>query len=320
MRFPKNNNGVWSKFASSLHKDFWEKSWFFRWVLTPLITGVIPAIILAYYSKASIAEDIRASFPSGAKILDNNSSWMLIGAFVYPTLLIAFARAIVRNTGSNGTNQKTLLTLISTLDAIVGCKAKRFGEMLTSLSRSGSSITAENLFVEITKPNVQIAELVRGVCMLFTSLYTNERSDTLIKVVLIETRNNRIIDLPIYFPEDEPPRTSVQVLNSPTSTAMIALRTKRMVIVPSTKKELSKAKGARFVRGEESGGEYDCSLICYPIRHEPTKSIPFIVSIHSDEPGILNNKNKEQYEHILGRFESRICLEYSLMRIKDKVG
>lgn len=318
MKFPKNKKGFINHFAFAIHK-FWVHSVWVRWVLTPVVTGVVPALTIAYFSNKAFGEIVRKQFPAFAAGLDSSSLLILISAFIYPTLLIAFARFVMHRVSSNGVNQDILLSLIATLDQIVGCKAERFGEYVTNLKRAKKDGGVDKTFEAITQPNVQIAEITRGVWTLFNVLLSEARPRTLIRVVLAEVANNKIVGLPVFFPQDEPPRTEIKMLNLPNSTMMTALQTKKMVIIDSTKKELQKKQGRRYVASNDDDRESDGSLICFPIRHKVTNSVPFVLSIHSDEVGMLNKMHSQLYEHLLGRFESRISLEYSLLIIKGEV-
>jgi hypothetical protein len=309
MRFPKNKgflNGV----AYAIH-NYWQRSFWIRWVLTPLITGIIPALVVAYYSIDKFGNLTKQYIPAVAASLDDHAWLVMFSAFIYPTLLIAAARFVLDRVSSNGVDRDTLLSLMAVLDRIVGCKAKRFGEYVVAGKKN------EAPFEAITQPQSQIMEITRGVCELFNVLLAEAKPRTLIKVVLAETQGNKIASVPVYFPEDEPVRVDIKVLNQMESTMMTALRTKKMVIIESTKKELHKKQNRRYVIGEEDDKDADGSLICFPIRHEWTKSVPFILSIHSDVAGAFRQENSELYEHLLGRFGCRISLEYSLMKIKE---
>lgn len=283
------------------------------------MTGILPGLTVAYFSNRVFGDTVRQWAPDFTGWLDTHAWLILLLAFVYPTILIAFARFVMQRANSNGISQDTLLSLIAILDRIVGCKAKRFGDFVIRLNRGGTDAISEETFETITQPLTQIAEITRGVCELFNVLLVDTKPRTLIRVVLVEIKGNKVVDLPVFFPEDEPVRTKIKVLNQPESTIMTALKTKKIVIIESTKKEGRKALGRRYVAGDEDDNESDGSLICYPIRHEATNSIPFVLSIHSDEAKVFTKQNSELYKHLLGRFENRISLEYSLMRIKEEV-
>lgn len=312
MKFPKNK-GTLNAIADAIY-GHWQRSFWIRWIFTPFITGIIPAVVVAYYSIEKFTALSKQHAPTVAGYLDEYVLLVMISAFIYPTLLIAAARFVLHRVSSNGVDRDTLLSLMAVLDRIVGCKAKRFGEYAAGKK---SSKVGQNPFEVITQPLSQIMEITRGVCELFNVLLSEAKPRTLIKVVLAETQGNKIVEIPVYFPEDEPVRVDMKVLNQPESAMMTALRTRKMVIIESTKKELQKRQNRRYIAGEEDDKDADCSLICFPIRHEWTKSTPFILSIHSDIAGAFKYENSELYEHLLGRFERRISLEYSLMKIKE---
>ena len=317
MKSPKNNKGFRNWLAFKIH-GCWQQSFWIRWVLAPFIIGILPALTVAYYSNRKFGELVKQHFSELAVWLDAYAWLILISAFIYPTLLIAFARFVMQRVNSSGINQNTLLSLIAVLDRVVGCKARRFGEYVAARSLKKET-TDESPFKIITQPELQIAEITRGVWELFNTLRAEANPRTLIKVVLVVIQGNKVVDTSVYFPEDEPVRVDIKVLNQPNSAIMTTLRTKKMVLIESTKKELQKKRNRRYVASKEDNEDTDCSLICFPIRHEATKSIPFILSIHSDDAGVFKKENSELYEHLLGRFEIRIGLEYSLMKIKEEV-
>jgi len=280
----------------------------------PFITGIIPAIVVAYYSIEKFTVLARQHAPTVAGYLDEYAWLVMVSAFIYPTLLIAAARFVLHRVSSNGVDRDTLLSLMAVLDRIVGCKAKRFGEYVAGKKNKKEG---KSPFEIITQPQSQIMEITRGVCELFNALHAEAKPRTLIKVVLAETQGNKIVGVPAYFPEDEPVRVDIKVLNHAESTMMTALRTRKMIIIESTKKELQKKQNRRYIASEDDDKDADSSLICFPVRHEWTKSTPFILSIHSDVASAFRQENSELYEHLLGRFGGRISLEYSLMKIKE---
>lgn len=316
MQIPKNHQGRINKFAYAIHK-FWGRSFWVRWILAPSITGILPSITLAYFSNRAFGNTVKQWSPAFSGWFDGHAWVILLLVFIYPTLLLAFARFVVHRVNANEISPDTLLSLIAILDRIVGCKAKRFGDFVKQLAGTNASTTQEVAFEAITQPKTQIVEITRGVCELFNVLQTDAKPKTLIKVVLVEIKNKKIIGSPLFFPEDEPVRTQIKVLNNPESTVMTALKTKKIVIIESTHKEAQKSHGRRYVPGDNDDGETDGSLICYPIRHDSTNSIPYVLSIHSDVPGFFTKQSSELYKHLLGRFEHRISLEYSLVKIKE---
>lgn len=319
MREPKRKQG-WANSLSIALYQHWAKSFWFRWGAAPIVVGILPSLCIAYYTIPVLKTKLSTFdyFPS--VWMDNNGWLVVLMVFIYPTLLISAARFVLSQVNHRSVDQSILFNLMATLDRIVGCKANRFGNHVESLLKEDNSDLKEHPFNEITKPELQIAEIVRGVCELFNSLSTSTgRRKTLIEVVLARVENNKLAAVEIFFPDDEPVRNSIEALNNDQSTMKVALQQKRMVVIESTKKELKKKRNRRYVAGVEDDGNTDWSLICYPIRHQPTNSIPFILSIRSDEPGTFKNEHRELYKLILGRYESRISLEYSLKVIKEEV-
>ena len=206
--------------------------------------------------------------------------------------------------------------LIAAIDNVVGSKARRFAERAGNIN----GLTRESVFDEITQPTKQIAEIARAICDLFNLATTDKKRRNLIRVVLATiNENNEITGLPIYYPEDEPVRSTVDALNDPSSAIRIAAKTRRIVIITDIAKELKKAKGKR--KFADTGNEQDNvgSLICYPVLHNGTKRVPFVISIHCEDAGYFKEDFIDLYELTLQRFALRLSLEYSLLTIKEKL-
>ena len=318
--------GFIDQIAITLYQ-WWAKSLWFKWFWTPFAIGVIPALVVIYYTVPVIRNGIVGWNQDFASFLDTHGLIALLLTSVYPTLLLTLARSIAHRVNHGDVDSLVLLRLIKIVDRVVGCKANRFGKHFASLSKETKEQKQElltNTFNQITSPEIQIAEIVRGICEFFNSLVINDQTHgdqlPLIEVVLARVENGRIVDVDdFFFPNDEPVQTSLETLNHSESTMRVALRLKRMVLIESTKRELRKKRGRKYKAGEYEDEDSDWSIICYPVQYKPTGTIPFVLSIRSDSKRSFKKSQDWLFKWLLERFESRICLEYSLKLLKREV-
>jgi hypothetical protein len=208
-----------------------------------------------------------------------------------------------------------LLALITALDHIVGIKNIRFG----THASAASELTKESVFCRITEPSKQIWEIVRSICEFFNATQTEKRR-SLIRVTLAVIQDKKIVSLPAFFPSDHPIKASVSILNHPKSTFLIAARTRKMVIIENIQKELKKPKVTRRFVDTENEEDNKGYMICYPVYYyNGSENIPYVISIHSDEPDYFKNEFKDLYEHSLHRFALRLSVEHSLLILRENL-
>jgi hypothetical protein len=307
VKYPKGGKGAYARFARWLF-EIYKNPWV-QYGLTPVLLAVPPAAVTTFYGNQIFRTAVLGLVPPVGVFLTEYVIGVIIAAALYPALLLAFAKSIIKRVDSRGLNVEGLLTLLATIDQIVGCKAQRFGKYATN----NNTLTRENVFDELAQPLTQIAENVRGICELFNATRTDGRKHSLIRVVLAAITDGKITALPVHYPSDEPVRSGIEALNSPFSGIMTAVKKGKIIVIENIEKELKTPKGKR--RFVDVGVQEDNigSLICYPVHHTETRTIPFVISIHCDEPGYFKEEFVELYQHSLQRFALRLSLEYSYL-------
>ncbi|MDX8400695.1 MAG: hypothetical protein R8K20_10680, partial [Gallionellaceae bacterium] len=101
MRSPKNNVGVVDWIALTLYK-WWTKSAWFKWFLAPLATGVIPALVVIYYTVPVVKTEVVKWNSDIASLLDTYGLIALLLTAFYPTMLFTLARAIAHRVNQGG--------------------------------------------------------------------------------------------------------------------------------------------------------------------------------------------------------------------------
>lgn len=314
MKFPTGGGGLYDRAVRRLF-NFYRRSWV-NLFLAPIVLAVPPAVVTAFYSNLKFKHAVTQYLPWLGEFLSNHVLVAIIAAAAYPALILGFARSVGVRVNSRGLNVDGLLHLMATLNRIVGCKATRFEKHINDI-QNGRGLAKDNIFCVLTQPTTQIAELVRGICELFNALNTKEPK--LIRVILVEVKNGNISQIPIHYPEDEPVRSTIQALNHPNSSILTAYRKREMVIVEDIKAEADKVDGEGKSFIATSGTQRDGSIICFPIFYRTNDVVPFVISIHCDQRGYFKKEYADVYEATLQHFALRLCLEYSLLLIKEKL-
>lgn len=310
MKHPKSKAGRRVRFcywAFELYKNPWV-----QYLVAPILLTLPPLVVTKFEEDPVIRNVVGTVSPRLAEFLTAHHILLFIFGTFYSLLVLSFAKWIVKNVENRGVNVEGLLSLVAAMDGVVGAKQKRFAGHVGNVG----ALTKETAFCAITQPEIQISEILRGICDLFNAARTSKR-DQLIRVTFAEIEGGKIQSIPIFYPQDEPVTSSIQALNDSSSAILTAVRTKRMVVIDSIAAELKKGRGRRFV---DTGNADDNvgSLICYPVI-TPTREVPFVISIHCDEDRYFKNEFAELYEHTLKRFALRLNLEYSLLLIKEEL-
>lgn len=315
MKTPRGDIGKWNKFIKWIY-SLYNDSFLFK-LFTGFLVAAPPALTGALYGNEELKTLIRNIAPSYyLDIATFSQNYVLIINFIsfaWPILLMMLGIEIVKKAQSNGLSVDGLLALISSLDRVVGSKGKRFNEHVNKIN----TLTKESVFDAITNPNAQIEEIVREICSFFNATQTDKKK-ALIRVTLAVIRNGRIDKIPIYFPTDEPIKSSLVKLNAPNSAFLTAFKSKKMVLINDVKKELQKPLNKRKFAETESEEDNSGSMICFPIKAYDN-TIPFVISVHCDEAGYFKDEFRDLYEHSLRRFELRLGIEYSLLTLKEKL-
>jgi len=313
MKYPKGERGLYARFAKWLF-EFYKKLWV-QFFAAPVILAVPPAFITGFYGNKTLNAALTTLAPGVATFLAQEVIAAIAIAALYPTVLLVFAKSVVKQVDARGLNIDSLLMVAAAIDNVVGSKSKRFA----AHASNHHNLSRDKAFEDITQPTKQIAEITRAVCDLFNALRT-EKKRSLIRVVLATLdEQGQINGLPVYYPQDEPVRSTIEALNNPASAIRTAARSRRIVIIESIGNEFKKPKEKRkFV---DTGNEEDNegSLICYPVVYGSGKHVPYVISIHCDVAGYFKEAFRDLYEHTLQRFALRLSLEHSLFIIKENI-
>jgi hypothetical protein len=316
MKIPNGSNKYFPKFCKWAYKKY-NDSFFTRFFIR-LLVALPPLLVTTLYTNKSLKLYLSENFTEFYTFISTlgNDFYVLfifLFAFIWTPLCFALGIEITKRAQSNGLNVDGLLALLTSLDAVVAKKNKRFSDHV----RKSDQLTKETAFENITEPFSQIEEIIREICSFFNATRTNNKK-SLIRVSMAVFENNKIVNIPIYFPYDEPIRSSLPRLNQKNSAFQTAYKNKRMLLISDVQKELKKQPDKRKFAETENEVDNIGSIICYPIV-TIDQTVPFVVSIHCDDPGYFKDEYRDIYEHSLMRFSLRINIEYNLLLLKEKL-
>lgn len=170
---------------------------------------------------------------------------------------------------------------------------------------------SNDVFHEITQPDQQIALLTEMVYHIFQSNY----SEIKFKVRLVDIDNKIPIGWAAYAPKERYPRTEILQLKNKNSAIKQCLKKQDLLIIEDIVKA---AKESKYVMSHEDENEVG-SLLCFPIKHAPTNSHPYVITVSADKPFFIKDKS-ELYLWILNQFSARMQLEHTLKLLKKEVG
>jgi hypothetical protein len=282
--------------------------------LAPALVAVPPWAVNKLLDSQTAKLWAHGAFPQAAEILERYDVVFYALAATYSWAILAFARSVAKRIESSSIDTGGLLTLSASLDNVVGCKLDRFAKHVKA---GASGLTAENAFSTVTQPRLQIAEITRGVAEYFNACRPANKQRHLIRVVLAEMESGKITGIPVFFPMDEPIRSSIADLNKRNSAIVTAARTCRIVVIESIEKELRKPVSPNYV---DTGVAEDRvgSIICFPVVAQ-SKKVIFVISVHCEEDKYFKKVKASLYDHALSRFALRLNLEFNLLQLKEKL-
>lgn len=294
-------------FAKS--KDFLERPWV--QILLPILFIFPSTLAVTYYSIENFRAAVDNFLPESAPVfLANNIIPITIGALILSYFVSNIHLILSKFVDNHAPSSEVLIALNEGFNALVDAKTKRFDSEYKKYEAAGS-ISSEEIFAQITKPDQQIILLTELIHLFFVT--TNPKIKFKVRVVDIE--KNKVKDWFYYAPKNCQPRTPISILKKPDSSISACLKKKSMLIIEDIVKESSKPKGRRYVMShgddEETG-----SLLCFPVFHEPTRCYPYVITV-STNIAFFRNTRKDFYNWLFNQFARRIQLEHTLLLLKE---
>lgn len=301
--------------------------------------GVQESVLLCLTGLAAIPAVVvvadRFDIPFVPPLLDYLSAtpwlgWAVFIAWLTGFILIPVVRSVNRwaqdvNDAIIAPTDNHLFTLMHSLNQVVGVKKRRFDEVAQRLASSSETITAEQVFTNITKPELQYREILFACWSSFVEWAGGPSSKFLVvQVILARMGPNHVEEFLDYYPSDREPRTMPKELQHEDSAFSRAKQRRSMVVVDAISQEREKPRGARdfhFPETAEVDADTTGTILCYPVT-EAGVDVPLVLSVHinrehigGDDPDV-----RRLWEHILHMFALRLSLEYRLTKLRDATG
>lgn len=278
---------------------FFKNGWY-RFLLKPIFIALPSSLLVA-----SRQANLKENFPNFYEIATEHGLKIVVLSVLVP-ILITYIEELVNNKLNQFEELNDHLVLLKSLNLPVEKKSKRFIEELEKI-KNNPTIKSDEVFLQITKPDEQIAEIVRSLHLFFVGL---GKSDKNFSTALFRMKNGVAIGSWCYFPEDAAPDS--KLLNDSDSLASHTVKKKKMLIVENIEKE--KKLDSSVV--SKNCVLNDGSAICYPIKF--AEDYPLVIRI-TEESNFFRKDYQKLYKKVFENFQKRIQIEYALSEIKCHV-
>jgi hypothetical protein len=292
--------------------------WWVKNLIKPVFFLLPPMLLTAVATRQGLNEQVVQLFGNTIGDLLNGSALLiLLGAYLYISAMKALYAGIeyyskpARELGTTD-----LLAILKAINIVVGDKNKRFSTYLKK-NLSSNSINPSVTFNEITRPDQQIALLIKS---LHTVVEFMDDKNAFYRVGLMRVERGTPTEWAAFEPASHPPRTQPEQLAAPSSTISAAIKTKAIVIVEDIQEEMVRKvnkKERRFLRSNTQDGESGAQL-CFPVIHGSTGCVEYVISIAGNKKACLVEEHAQLYSWIIEHFATRISLEHSLLVLKEK--
>jgi hypothetical protein len=304
--------------AGSLKRayKYYMDTFLLRWVVGPLIICGPSSLF------------VLARFNSPLEVFLRGHVYLTIVMAILPLSVLPATYIAHRMREELPLSERDLMLLLKTFDHIVASKSSRFQRAVDRLAgkkpfpqcaKDPEKPCGRELFLDITKPEEQIKLIMEGVWQYF--FVCQHDANVEIKVALARMGNKHIEEFLCFYPSDKGPRSDVSELQKPRATFSQAKASGKLVIVESTLQEGKKSdsmKNKCYVSTAQTGDE-DGSLLCFPVRDNASRAVPFVISVHASLPRYFKKAATDSYRIPLEKFANRIALEANLERIKENV-
>jgi len=275
----------------------WLTTKWFRFILVPTVAA-LPPLIAAVYFKANQNSHAEPYVFAGVGI------WEIIVS-IGKSYLNDFAKTTIEGLERA---REELAHLFNYVRIVVGAKSRRFFEAFDHLPDTPNPGAT---FFEITRPDLQIKELVEAVQGYFQILAKS--SDDRIKVSLM-CWNGSHLEYREWFPDaDTPRRADASTFADARTLAGLAYHTKLLVI----SEDIEHDARYRHLGAQRDSG----SMFSYPVIDEQIGEVIFVVNAVSSTVGRFRQvkNDADRIRYAMDIFAERMILENRLDRIKERI-
>jgi hypothetical protein len=208
--------------------------------------------------------------------------------------------------------------VLHSIDNAAGEKMRRFGDAARRVVAEPALLLPNQIFATITQPLDQRSALIDGIYQIFRldAESTEPASGDLISVKLARMKGGMFDSFEAWLPADHAPNSGPAQLCTPECSLSVAAATREPVIIEDIERELSRSGTHQFTAGA-LGSSATGSLISFPIIHQPTDGVPYVVTVRSEKAMHFRDNWKGRYRALLRPFLTRISSEHSLSLLKE---
>lgn len=288
-------------------------------LLIPLVAALPPVIVAATDERKNYWPNVM--WEPVRKFLQDHPAVATIALF-WPAgvIILAFFGGWARKRfiDLDELTAKEYGLILRALDDVSGNKMSRFGTLAADAVSATATVNPAAIFQTITQPAVQIATLLNGIYLVFR--LDAEAADPAhpgtISVTVAKLFKGEFVEFQAWVPQHQPPNSTREQLRNRESAIERAAALRKPVIIKNIGDELAKRGEKRFVRGAPGSSE-EGSLIAYPVIHQPTNDVPYVVTIRSAYVGHFRPALRGRYAILLQPFLIRISIEHSLALLKE---
>jgi hypothetical protein len=281
------------------------KSWltarWFRYLAIPIAAGLpsgVAALWFALHQNATTPYLLKGHQPL---VFAATAAWA--GGF---SMLKSYLDDIARNAIETlRLAQEELMHLLGFVRIVVGSKSRRFHESLSSLP---STFGPAETFLAITRPDLQIKQLVQAIHGYFT-IRVNPNNER-VKISLMKWNDQKgHLEYVEWYPDVDHPRSKEEHFTDASTVAGLAYFNEQLVILENVWSD------ARYKRLEDTEAG---SMFAYPVVDDRRDKPVFIANVFSTRIGRFTVADAPAIRITMDVFAERLILENRLAEIKEK--
>lgn len=200
---------------------------------------------------------------------------------------------------------RSLLRLIGNVRLIVTAKSRRFYDVLTG---EAGPANAEQVFTTITRPDMQIREIVRAIYDYYKH-FSPEDIDISVTVMRWDQSAGHLVFLD-YFPDSDAPSTPPAIFKDRSTVAGRSFFDKNLVICEDA---LIDTLFHRF--SDTKPG----SMFSYPVVDASRDTVEFVINVWADRGKHFLQNQRDVIKFAMDVFADRLVLESRLTAIRELV-
>jgi hypothetical protein len=281
----------------------WLTARWFRYIAIPVAAGGPTGFAVLWFASHQ-----------GQKLpyfLKDNQPWVLAGTGAW-AVVVSIGKSYLDDIAKDAIKsleiaQEDLAHLLSSVRIVVGSKSKRFYEALKSLKKP---IDASKTFFEITKPDLQIKELIGGVRDYY-QIKVDPNSGDRVRVSLMKPEGADLV-ITDWAPDADVPSSRNERFRNNT-VAGLAFHSRQLVVSEDIAAD---TRYHHFFAKNDAG-----SMFAYPVIDNLMDRVVYVINVVTSKSEAFKNTpaDTQKIEKVMEIYAERIVLENRLAEIKAQI-